>query len=448
MNWLNLSKKLYPADHLDRLSAFDRLRFVTLMSTCWFSLLIVLTSVTINVFNHKVDRVPGNLTYLVAIVPTLWFIYRYTIQLAFWYFVGAIYIFTNVIFYLRLLAHVDVHLELNFIMIGIFCIIFIESRITLVAVIFLAINYLAARLLIFHYLHLPFEIGQLISGGSIFCIVFYVGDLFRESAVNIHNVIQRQNSELQQANEKLNELNRVKDKLFGIIGHDLRSPIASLKTQLIGVQEGYLSPADFRQRTNQLAQLVDSVYVTLDNLLHWSMFQRSNLRAHPVETDLSEQAEMVVRLFMGDRQMKQLTLTTHYEPALVIVDEHQIQIVIRNLLHNAIKFTPVGGRIGITTGLIDGYMGLTIQDSGVGIAFERLNQLTNQIGSTPGTAGEKGTGLGLAICREFVTLNKGLLTIQSTQGEGTSVTICFPPANAGKSAPKVKNKIPAQVKEV
>ncbi|GAB2523908.1 hypothetical protein GCM10027085_12680 [Spirosoma aerophilum] len=384
----------------------------------------------INILSHKGDRVFGTLTYLISIIPTLWFVYRHKIQLASWYFVSTVYIFSNVIFYIRLIAHVDVHLELNYIMIGIFCIVLIESKAALIAVIFLAINYLAARLLVFHYLQLLLEIGQLVSGGSIFGVVFYFGYVFRESAVTIHNIIQHQNSELQQANQKLHELNLVKDKLFGVIGHDLRSPIAGLKSQLMGVQDGYISSADFIQRTNQLGQLVDSVYLTLDNLLHWSMLQRNSLRAYPTETDLAEQTEMVDRLLRDECQAKQLTLSTHYTPAMVSVDEHQIQIVIRNLLHNAIKFTPAGGRISVSTGLVDNFSTLIIQDSGIGMAPGSPTQPNDEKRSSRGTAGEKGTGLGLAICREFVTLNKGLLTIHSVQGEGTLVSVRFPPVNA------------------
>jgi signal transduction histidine kinase len=241
----------------------------------------------------------------------------------------------------------------------------------------------------------------------------------------IGRLLATQKAEIEDKANQLQQLNTLKDKLFGIIAHDLRSPIANLKLQLMGVQEGYISATNFSQRTSTLAQMVDDVYVTLDNLLHWSMLQRSSLRVHPVETDLAELADAVVRLYRNECQAKQLTLSTQLAPTMAKVDEHQVQIVIRNLFQNAIKFTPEGGHIWLTTGHDDGQAVVVIRDSGVGMEPDSQPVHNGQVLSSRGTAGERGTGLGLELCREFVRLNQGQLAIDSRPGSGTTITIRF-----------------------
>ncbi|WP_179830227.1 sensor histidine kinase [Spirosoma fluviale] len=266
------------------------------------------------------------------------------------------------------------------------------------------------------YLHLPFEVGQLLNGFSVFsCIIYF--NYFTQK------LIKSAQDELIRKNEQLTETNNIKDKLFGIIGHDLRSPVASLKTQLMGVQDGYIAPQDFQQRTGQLMQMVDGVYLALDNLLHWSMLQRDHLLARPTQLNLTELMESVLHLYTAELKDKNLSLSTYFQNAPTVADELQLQIVLRNLLHNAIKFTPQGGSIHISTGRQANSCWLSIKDSGVGMSFTRPASLLGQVVPGRGTAGEKGTGLGLELCREFIRLNQGQLLIDSELGKGTTVTI-------------------------
>lgn len=301
----------------------------------------------------------------------------------------------------------------------------LEGKKPLIVSVFLAINYLLARLLVFNYLHLPFEVGQLLNGVGIFVALIYISYTVRKTAVTIQEVIQQQNGQLHQTNQKLSELNRVKDKLFAILGHDLRSPIASLKVQLLNVQKGYSSVQQHEKATVQLQQTVDGVYITLDNLLNWAQLQQGGIHVHPTHFDLSEIAESTLQLYSTEIPGKQLTITAHYETAPVTADEYHLTIIARNLLQNAIKFTPIGGHIQLSTRQQRGHSQLIIQDSGIGMpkAFQKP---VKGIGlSSYGTAGEKGTGLGLEISREFVRLNKGELLIDSIPGQGTTVTIEF-----------------------
>jgi len=235
-----------------------------------------------------------------------------------------------------------------------------------------------------------------------------------------------QKADIEDKANQLQAANALKDNLFTIIGHDLRSPIASLKAQLTGIKEGFVSPDEFSARVSLLSQKVDSVYTTLDNLLHFSLLQQKGLRSFLTQVDLAETIESVVQLYDAEIRAKQLMVHKTYNPTLVWADEHQLHIIGRNILQNAIKFTPVGGSIHLITRRQNDYAVLLIKDSGVGMETSQPADQANLNLSTRGTAGEHGTGLGLRICRELVQLNKGQLHIESTPGQGTTVSVGFP----------------------
>ncbi|RYC68421.1 MULTISPECIES: ATP-binding protein [Spirosoma] len=242
---------------------------------------------------------------------------------------------------------------------------------------------------------------------------------------NVARLLAAQKADIEDKARQLEEVNSIKDNLFAILGHDLRSPIANLKTQLNGIKEGFISPKEFRSRIDGLRQKVDSVYTTLDNLLHFSLLQRKGMRSFLTQVDLAETIESVVQLYDADIMAKRLTLQTAYSATPVWADEHQLHIVGRNILQNAIKFTPVGGSIHIITQYQSNRSKLIIKDSGVGMEISHQLNPTDQNLNRRGTAGERGTGLGLQICRELVQLNQGQLHIESQPGHGTTVTVEF-----------------------
>ncbi|QDK77191.1 HAMP domain-containing histidine kinase [Spirosoma sp. KCTC 42546] len=428
MNWATrLWARLYPKERLDELPTFDQVRFVTLVNIGWFGIPLLALLIAINLVFKNYDRALNNLvTISLYVFPTLWLTYRYKLKLASWYWISTMYVAAVWGLYTRLLAHVDVHIEMYFIMIALFSILLLEGKISVIVSILMAISYATARLLVFRQLNLPFEIGQFNSGIGVFIVLTYVTYTVKKIAGTIQEVVQQQYKQLQQKNHELGELNHVKDKLFAIIGHDLRSPIVSLKIQLMNVQKGYATAQQYEKASAQLQQTVDGVFVTLDNLLNWALLQRGGIRVHPTHFDLSEIGESILQLYSAELPGKQLTVTTHYETAPVAADEHQVTIIARNLLHNAIKFTPKGGHIQLSTRQQNGRSQFIIQDSGIGMtAAEQLEQTTSIGATSYGTAGEKGTGLGLEISREFVRLNKGQLLIDSIPGQGTTVTVEF-----------------------
>ncbi|EDM33991.1 hypothetical protein PBAL39_05903 [Pedobacter sp. BAL39] len=233
--------------------------------------------------------------------------------------------------------------------------------------------------------------------------------------------------EIQQQTEHLKSLNAFKDKILAIISHDLRAPIASLMTLLPVIDE--LNPQDIRSLKMDAMEQLEEVSGLLDNLLHWAMNSFSkNLRRQSVAVDLSKLAEGNIHLFGKQAGAKRISLINQVIPGLAaFADWDQINIVIRNLLANAIKFTPEGGSIELSSFSFDGYVAFSVKDSGIGMSSQQLDQLfSHQSLSTCGTGGEKGTGLGLLLSKEYVEACGGQISAISTPGKGSTFTILLP----------------------
>lgn len=231
--------------------------------------------------------------------------------------------------------------------------------------------------------------------------------------------IENQNLQLKQANE-------IKDKLFFIIGHDLRGPLSNLKTLLSLVSHNQVSDEEFKALTPQLNQSVVSINETIVNLLEWSGSQLHGWQQHPIDFAIKLALNKAFFLFAESASGKQITLSNEVTNELrVYADQNQIELVFRNLLHNAIKFTPEGGRIIVSAEVSGEFIKVDITDTGVGMTEQQLATLFDEynVRSTHGTKGEKGTGLGLALCREMINANGGRLQVTSEEGKGTSVLI-------------------------
>ncbi len=234
-----------------------------------------------------------------------------------------------------------------------------------------------------------------------------------------NNAIENQNLQLKQANE-------IKDKLFFIIGHDLRGPLSNLKTLLNLVSHNQVSDEEFKTLTPQLNQSVVSINETIVNLLEWSGSQLHGWQQHPIDFAIRLAIDKAFYLFAESASGKQITLTNEVANELrVHADKNQIELVFRNLIHNAIKFTPEGGRIIVSAEVSGEFIKVGIIDNGVGMTEQQLATLFEEynVRSTHGTKGEKGTGLGLALCREMIYANGGRIQVTSKEGEGTSVFV-------------------------
>jgi PAS domain S-box-containing protein len=237
--------------------------------------------------------------------------------------------------------------------------------------------------------------------------------------------------ELRQNEARLKELNTTKDKLFSIIGHDLKGPLNNILGFSELIEEGYdnLTCEQVKKYNRLIYKLSKNVSELLENLLTWSRAQRDKLVYNPQNISLRFVVERCFGLLENHAENKQIKLVNEVpSDTLVFADEEMVTTVIRNLVSNAVKFTKSGGTITILAKNIDGAVITEVRDTGVGIPKERMKQLfkpdVNHSGV--GTDGEKGTGLGLIICKDFVEKNEGEIWVNSTPDEGTSFYILLP----------------------
>lgn len=255
-------------------------------------------------------------------------------------------------------------------------------------------------------------------------------------------VLQVARKQVQQQNEKLQELVQTKDKFFSIISHDLKGPLNSLTSfsHLLINHTDSLSKDEIRMLAGDLDKSVKNLLGLLENLLEWSRSQTGNIDFTPESFDLTEVMEKNKNLLQSQASDKKITISVESAGTYPVkLHKASINTVVRNLVSNAIKFTPEGGRIALDIHQRGDHFSLRIADNGVGMSQEvmaRLFRLDSKH-TTPGTANEKGTGLGLILCREFVEKNGGKISVQSTAGKGSVFSLTFPISVAMPSLSKI-----------
>ncbi len=233
--------------------------------------------------------------------------------------------------------------------------------------------------------------------------------------------IESQNAELEAQAEHLKEVNALKDKLFSIIGHDLRSPLSQLKGILNILEAGFLNEEEFKKILPNLSQNVANASSLLDNLLYWAESQMSGEMRKPKVFDLKVVIENNIELYSRQAIQKELTIFADIDSKIMVyADKDMLDLVVRNLLSNAVKFCEAGNIIKFTSKTMEKHAEICIADTGIGIEPKRIKKLFGEGHATQrGTAGEKGTGLGLTLCKDFVEKNGGKIWVESTLGEGT-----------------------------
>lgn len=250
--------------------------------------------------------------------------------------------------------------------------------------------------------------------------------------IRANEILLEKNEEIARQNLKLKEANEIKDKLFFIIGHDLRGPLSGFKTLLGMVTRKELSYEEFKKLAPHLNQNVIGLSETMDNLLLWSGSQLHGWQHEPVDFYFHPIIEKVFSLYAELALRKNISMTNDVSSDLrVHADKNQMELVVRNLIHNAIKFTPDGGRILVSSGASQNFAEISISDTGVGMDEEKLSSLFARTGlhNTRGTEGEQGTGLGLTLCEEMVHTNGGRITVTSKPDSGTTFHIFLRSAN-------------------
>lgn len=223
-----------------------------------------------------------------------------------------------------------------------------------------------------------------------------------------------------QANE-LQDLNALKNKLFSVIAHDLKSPMYALRNIFENIQKNDMPGEDVKGMIPEI--MIDLNYTTslMENLLQWARCQMQSLQVTLQELDVSKLTDEIFRQLNSQAALKQVNMiNTISEPSLVLAQLDMLRLVMRNLVSNAIKFTPEEGYVTIGVEENGDETQIYIMDTGIGISDDNLDKINhNQYFSTHGTAAEKGTGLGLMLCKEFLDKNGATLHIESEPGNGS-----------------------------
>ena len=243
--------------------------------------------------------------------------------------------------------------------------------------------------------------------------------------------IVSQNSKIALQNKQLSETIHLKNRIFSVIAHDLRSPVVNILYMLNLLKEKeYKEKYDtFANSSIQYAQMVISL---LENMLVWGRGQEDKIKFSPEKRDLADIILTNLSIFKETADKKEISVNfTQVGSSVAFIDKDLLDIIIRNLLSNAVKYTPRGGRISILlkdkTYSGEGVM-LKVCDNGTGISESKQKEIFTaiEIESTPGTENEKGTGLGLKLCYELVKINNGTIDVESKEGEGTCFIITLP----------------------
>ena len=262
-----------------------------------------------------------------------------------------------------------------------------------------------------------------------FIFLFSILYFMKLEAETYQEEVEIKNSQLSFEKAEMEKLNFTKDKIFTIISHDLRSPIASLQSLLTLLNDDTIGKEDFKKATVGLEKQVFQLRNSLDELLTWSKAQLHGINPAPELVNLRQAVMQVVSVLKVAARGKRIIITTQLDSDLeVYCDPNLLHSILTNLVSNAIKFTPVGGAISISAEAGEKETVIQVEDTGVGISSENIKKILNPsiLFTTRGTNNEKGTGLGLAMCKEFVEKNGGTFEVRSEDGKGSRFIISLP----------------------
>lgn len=256
------------------------------------------------------------------------------------------------------------------------------------------------------------------------CVVICIGAVLSY----LINNYQREKNNALNASQALKAANDSKTRLLSILSHDLRSPFNSIESYLETLHEYELSAEERRFMERSLLNETKNMQVMLHNLLSWTKSQMDGgTSVNLLKLNLSEVVADCLPVQLAAADIKSVAIHARIDPSTdLYADRDMMKLVIRNLVNNAIKFTPPGGEIHIYSSDDPGSVKLHIADNGIGIPAELQDTLfTLNAASTYGTNNEKGVGLGLILCKEYTEMQNGRISFSSLPGKGTKFTLEF-----------------------
>ncbi|MEM9679105.1 MAG: tetratricopeptide repeat-containing sensor histidine kinase [Bacteroidota bacterium] len=283
----------------------------------------------------------------------------------------------------------------------------------------------------------PILIYSLMAGLALALILLLVNTLnSRKSKTTIAELKEKneqeriRNEAILEQTHHLEEVNQVKDKLFSIVSHDLKDSISSIKAFLDLLKEDSITKEEFNDLIPELSENANNASSLLFNLLNWSKSQMQNLEPKPELFNIQDVFHTKMALVEQKVEDKRIVMIDESQRDFVYADKSMMEIVIQNLITNAVKFSRVGDVITVSNQDYKGNALICVEDTGVGISRENLSKLfkTNSTFTTIGTKNEKGTGLGLSICKDLVELNDGKIWVESTENVGSKFYVELPKA--------------------
>ena len=330
-------------------------------------------------------------------------------------------------------------IELSFILYGILAVFFIRDiGYMTFSIGFSMVSYFILVVVLKKYRYHLEEInflGYLVNQVLMIIYIFYGLYLFKKENTNyqvsmmINNeVLKKNNEEIQKQAEELDQLNSLKDKLFSVIAHDLKAPMYALRNLFEDMQKQDMPAEEIKELVPDIKNDLNYTVGLMDNLLQWA---KSQMQAYTIKAEAHSVREMideVTQVLYLQAEAKKIHIENKAADGYNIwADRDMINLVLRNLISNAIKFSPSGASICVGTFDQQKVTEIYVKDSGKGITAEELKKIgTQEFYSSNGTAHEQGTGLGLMLCKEFLAKNNGKLRIQSEPGKGSVFSFTLP----------------------
>lgn len=236
-------------------------------------------------------------------------------------------------------------------------------------------------------------------------------------------------TKLEEAKNKLKDVNQTKDRLFSIVAHDIRGPFNLLENILNVSSDDLLTREQFFEYIHTVQSKLEAMKNTVDTLLDWARSQLDGVSVNPTKVELIPIIEQEIAPYKDYIQQKKIDFSFHYEDDMTVwMDENHLKIAIRNLIHNAIKFTPKKGKVSISLSKLDHLTLVKISDDGVGMDSDKVNSILDKElqSSVLGTAGEKGSGIGLSLSLGLLEKNNCEIALNSKLDQGTTFEILIP----------------------
>lgn len=340
----------------------------------------------------------------------------------------------------------DVGLELFFILYGVLAVFYMQKRsngliafllsITLYLIVFVFGKQYAYNLRVTSF---PFYVfNHLVAIIFIFFALSWIkkeNNAYQQSILEKNQALLHRYQEIESQKEiiakkaeQLAELNTVKNKLFSIISHDLKNPLYALRNLFRNVEQYDLPGEELKAMVPDIIRDLQYTTSLMENLLQWAKSQMNADALVLQFVDLSELIQETTELLRLQATAKKVHLKTNLSVAsYVVAEKDMVRLVLRNLVSNAIKFTPANGSVFVDAVEFDTVVEISISDTGVGMSNKVLHQLSqNSFYSTNGTASETGTGLGLMICKEFLSKIGSKIYIESEEGKGSTFSFILP----------------------